>query len=410
MTRVLAELLAQSGPSFQLNLRQLEAGAGMPSHDIRLTAGIVQGMQAKLRELGLDPHDTQPHELHAVLRAKLEEQELSFAKSLKGKSTKTGDPIAHVALALKKALVPKSCFALKSTVAKRLLKANVPKKTMKALGYRSADSMLKHESPACLYAAAEMIEADAWTKKQHTAYAKLKASDFEIRDLSIEHPTSKRWQSLAETVVARHRHNIFSFKELGAIVLLPLPVSHPELPTLTAAVLTLHAANDILAASTYLRLHQVHTHFGTVVKQVVASEPVLDTQLFDQAVSWNMVQRYFTRFKDTMRSDIFEPVIQAEEVVWHDVEQVLARLDPHLKFWEGTSHFGMLSPGGVVSCSLTDQVLSHCNNLPFEQRLLRNFRQAIMAELSLRYMTAERVEQAIASKFQKQLVLEPVTV
>jgi hypothetical protein len=281
---------------------------------------------------------------------------------------------------------------------------------MKALGYRSADSMLKHESPACLYAAATMIETDAWAKKQQTAYAKLKASDFEIRDLSIEHPTSKRWQSLAETVVARHKHNIFSFKELGTIVLLPLPMHYPALPTLTAAVLSLHAANDILAASTYLRLHQVQSHFGTVVKQVVASEPVLDTQLFDQSVSWNMVQHYFTRFKDKMRSDIFEPVIQAEDVVWHNVEHLLVRIDPQLKFWEDTGHLGMQSADGIVSCNLTDQVLSHCNNLPFEQRLLHNFRQSIMAELSLRYMTVERVEQAISSKFQKQLATEPVMV
>lgn len=410
MTRVLSELLDAREPSFRLSLNALENSTGRPNADIRLTAEIVQGMQCKLRELGLDPRDTTPQELHATLGAKLQQQEQSFARAIKGKSTKSGDPIAHVSLALQKVLQPKTCLALKNSVAKRLLKANLPKKTLKALGYRSADSMLKHELAANLYAAATLIETDAWLKKQHAAYNKLKATDFELRDLSIEHPTSKRWQSIAESVVAARKHNILSFKELGAIVLLPLPARTPELPTLTAAILSLHAANEIFAASTYLRLHQVQPQFGAVVRQVVDGEPILDTSLLDRPISWNMVQHYFDRYKDIIRKDIFEPVVQAEDVVWHNAEQLLSRIEPSMVFWTNTGHLALLDSRGIVSCNLTDQLLTHCNDIPFEQRVLDRFRHALMTELSLRYMTVERVEQAITSKFQKQLAVQTVTV
>lgn len=406
MTRVLSELLGAEEPGFSLGLRQLENSAGRPNADIRLSTEILHGMQSKLRELGLDPHDTQGSELYAMLGARLRDDEQRFAAALKGKSTKTDDPIAHVAKALNKSPMPKSCFALKNTVAKRLIKANLPKKTMKQLGYRSADSMLKHESAASLYAAAALIEPETWAKKQLASYGKLKPSDFEIRDINVEHPTAKRWQTLAETVIAARKHNIFSFKELGTVVLLPLPSARPELPTLTSAVLSLHAINDIRAAGAYLKLHQVKSGFGAIVKQVVSGDPILHDSLLDQPVSWSMVQHYYGRFKESLREDIFEPVLQAEDLMAHSIEEVLAHIEPQLSFWENTAHLAMLDNGKPVSCNLTDQVLSHCNGLPFESRSLDYFKQILMTELTIRYMNADKMEHALSSAFQRQLAPE----
>ena len=408
MTRVLSELLGAREPMFQLNLQQLERSAGRPNADIRLSANVLQGVQAKLKELGLDPHDTHGPELYAVLGARLEEDEKRFAKALRGKSTRSDDPIAHVALALEKHITPKSCLALKNTASKRLLKANVPKKTMKALGYRSADSMLKHESVASLYAAAALIENDQWHKRQLAGYGKLKSADFETRPLTIEHPTSKRWQALADNVIAARKHNILSFKELGAIVLLPLPKKRPGLVTLTTAVLALHAANEIRAAGTYLKLHQVQPNFGAIVKQIVLEEPTVSTSLLDRAVSWNMVQHYFARFNSDIRADLFEPVIQAEDFAWHSVEEVLARIEPGLKFWVGTAHLALLHKGAAVSCNISDLVVSHCNGLRYETRQLQYFRHALTTELSLSYMNFDRLEQTLSGQFQKQLATEPI--
>jgi hypothetical protein len=412
MTRVLSELLGAREPTFRLGLQQLEKSAGRPNADIRLSTEVLQGMQAKLRELGLDPHDTHGRELHAALGARLRADEQKFAAALTGKSTKTDDPIAYVAKGLERVLVPKTCFALKNTVAKRLIKANPPKRAMKALGYRSVDSMLKHEAVSYLYAAAMLVETEGWMKKQIAGYAKLKAGDFEIRKVAIEHPTSKRWIALAETAVAARRHNIFGFKELGAVVLLPLPNERPDLPTLTTAVLAIHELNEILATSTFLKLHQVQSHFGAVVKEVVAGEPTLGTILLDEPVSWNMVQRFYSRFKAMIRSEIFEPVVQAEDLVWHKAEDVLASIEPSLAFWQGTSHLGIVSGRDTVACNLTDQILSHCNNVPFERCSLSYFRHELMQELALRYMDAERIEQAISNKFQRRLstATEPVVV
>jgi hypothetical protein len=407
MTRVLSELLGATGPMFQLSLRQLESSAGGPNHDIRLSTEVLQGMRFKLQELGLDPDDTNPEELYAMLGARLQVDEQRFAAAIKGKATKTNDVVAHVAKAVEKEINPKTCFALKSSTAKRLLKANLPKKAMKALGYRSADSMLKHESAASLYAAATLLESDLWLKKQLKAYEKLKVTDFEVRKIVIEHPTSKRWQTLADTVVAAKKHNILNFIELGSVVLLPLPKDQPDLVALTTAVLTLHNVNDIHASSTYLKLHQVQSKFGMIVKQVVMGEALLPSNLLDQPVSWNMVQHYYARVAETVRAELFEPVLQAEDFTWQNIEHVLAAIEPTLKFWEGTSYLGLLKNEIAVSCNLTDLILSYCNRLPFDTRLLHHFRQSLMTELSLRYLDADTLHEAITGQFTKQLAAEP---
>jgi hypothetical protein len=407
MTRVLSELLGAPEPMFRLNLMQLERSAGMPNEDIRLSTEVLHGMQNKLKELGLDPFDTRGEELYELLRARLEIDEKAFASTIRGKATKNNDVVAHVVKALEKQINPKTCFALKSASAKRLLKANLPKKAMKALGYRSADSMLKHESAANLFAAATLIENDIWTKKMVKSYDKLKVTDFETRPISFEHPTLKRWQKLSETVVAARKHNILSFKELGAVVLLPLPEQQPDFVAITTAVLTLHAVNDIRAASTYLKMHQVQPQFGSIVHKVVIGDAYIPSKVLDQPISWNAVQHYYARLADTVRAELFEPVLQAEDFTWHTIEQVLSRIEPALKFWEGTAYLGMVHDGKAVSCNLTDTVLSHCNHLPYQSRQLQYFRNSLMNELSFRYLDVDRLQEVITGQFTKKLAAEP---
>lgn len=405
MTRVLSELLGAPEPTFRLGLRQLERGAGQPNADIRLSTEVLQSMQGKLRELGLDPFDTRGAELYATLGARLRADEQRFAAAVKAKS-KTDDTLAHVAKALETYINPSTCFALKSSAAKRLLKANVPKKAMKALGYRSVDSVLKHESPASIYAAATLVEGDQWTKKIIKAYEKLKATDFEIRPISFEHPAARRWQKLSESVVAGKKHNILCFKELGSVVLLPLPAVKPDLVALTTAVLSLHAVNDIRAASTYLKMYQVQPKFGALVGKVVTGDIYLPSKLLDRPISWNMVQHYYSRLVESVKTELFDPVMQAEDFTWHDIEQVLASIEPGLAFWKGTTYLGMLHAGEAISCNLTDQVLSHCNNLTFQSRQLQYFRASLMNELTLRYLNPERLQEAISGQFSKQLAAE----
>ena len=409
MTRVLSELLGAPAASLRLGLNQLEQSTGRPSADIRLSVDVGRRTKEKVHALGLDPSNTTGEELYAALGQRLREDEERFAAALQRHAVSGDDAIAHVAIALSQFITPKQCYALKTAVVKRLLKSNVPKKAMKALGYRSVDSMLKHETSACLLAVAWMLETEAWTKKLHAAYAKLKASDFELRDIAIEHPTSARWQKLAGTVVAQKQHHILTFRELGAVVLLPLPDERPDMATLSTAILALHAINDIHAATTFLRLHQVQPNFGAVVRKTASGDFGLQASLLDQPVSWSLVQRYFARFGTQFGAAVFEPLVQAEDFVWQGIEHVLASIEPGMEFWQGSHNLALLSKGTPVSCNLTDAVLSHSNGLPYQSRIVRHFRHELRAELSMQYMLHERLQQSIVGTIHKQLAYEPAS-
>ncbi len=70
---------------------------------------------------------------------------------------------------------------LKASVAKRFLKKKPPKAAMKRLGYRSLESMFKHETAGQLYAAALICGSESWQRTFRDQYAKLTPSDFEIK-------------------------------------------------------------------------------------------------------------------------------------------------------------------------------------------------------------------------------------
>jgi len=281
---------------------------------------------------------------------------------------------------------------------------------MKQLGYRSLESMLKHEQPANLLAAAWLVETPTWQKSFRDSYKKLKATDFEARPIAILTPDSERWQKFADSVVSDHKHNVVALKELGTIVLLPLPADVPEAVTTTTLTLALHSMNEIRAASTYLKLCQVKSNFGLEVQEVVADEPKLNTELLDRPVSWQMLQRYFARYVDAFRAELFEPHIQAEDLSWHNVEAVLESLEPSLAFWQGTEHLALVYDHEPVSFNIVDVALAACNKLPYQNRIVHYLRHSMWHELLLQYLQHERVEQTVLGHLQTELVTEPVRI
>ena len=383
----------------------MERASGHESTDIRLSSDIHQAGKRKLRELGLDAHDTTARELYAALSTRLVADEKRLFEKLRAKHNNASD-VESIIKELAAVPIPKSCFVLKSAIAKKLLKRQPPKRAMKALGYRSVDSMLKHETVAHLYAACQLTESASWHKQLVDHYKSLKAGDFEVRDMRVTTPSSQRWQALAATAVAAKKHNVLSFKELGEVVILPLPDNKPAAASLTSLLLALHDMNNIRAASTYLKLCQVKPGFGETVQSVVRDEPMLTSNIFTTPISWHIIQRYYGRFADRFRAEIFEPHIQAEDLTWHSIEKVLSYIDPSFDFWRNTTHLGLLHDHQPVSFNIIDAAINCCNQLPFEQRIMQYYRQSLWHELVIRYLKHDNVEESIVSGLQSDLVLE----
>jgi hypothetical protein len=403
MTRFLSEALGAQEPTFSQSIQQLEQAAGRPSTDIRLTSEIMQRMRSKVAELGLDPDDTTGPELYSVLHERLKGDEATLRQSLGIAADATADDVVQsVQLFLEKHQTPGKVFALKGSIAKKLLKKKLPKNAMKRLGYRSADSMLKHETVASLYAAAVIAEPEAWRRSFREQYAKLSPSDFEMRDISIVHPKSKRWEQLTADFVSATKHNVMTFSELGTVVLLPLQANVDGL-AITTMLLTLEEMNGIRAHSSYAKLQQVKPDFGKVIQESSVKEPMTTATLAGQIVPWRMIQRYYARFTNAYHPEVFEPHVQSEDLQWCAPEAFLASIEPSLAFWQDTQCLGLLHEGEVVSCNALDVALSYCNHLPFADRIVHFVRDNVWHELMMRYLNQENLERAVHQQLSNEL-------
>ncbi len=104
--------------------------------------------------------------------------------------------MASVKFALSRLELPSQCLVLKPTVVKRLLKSTSPKSTMRQLGYRSLESLLKHESAAALLATAQLIESATWQRQLYRQASQLEVTDFELKPLTIVYEPAR---TLAKT-------------------------------------------------------------------------------------------------------------------------------------------------------------------------------------------------------------------
>lgn len=397
MTRVLSELLNAVQPRFATTIQSLERAAGRPSVDVSLTSEIRQRAQQKLRILGLDPIDSTAEEVFHALRLRLQRDETVVRQSLSiSADAAPKDILSAVSQHIGDLSHDQKTFALKLSVAKRLLKKQPPKKAMKQLHYRSVDSMLKHESVAHVYVASFLCESLSWRKKFLDSYTTLRSTDFETRNATISMPTTARWEKLVEDATKHHKQTTVVVKELGAVVVLPIRQDLPGLALISFIQLA-SALNAIASTGSYLKLQHVKPGFGEIVRRTVVSEPLTSAELVGRPVPWVVIHQYYARFKKAYNSIIFEPHIQPSDLQWIHPEAMLRSLHDALSFWEDTRYTGYLHSDSIVSLNVIDVALAYVNTIGFTERMVEGMREHLWYELMVRYLNHENVEHAIVA-------------
>lgn len=401
MTRVLSELLGAKEPNFRQDITRLERASGSPSNDIKLSTRVNAVSMDKIRQLGLAPRDTTAQELyHALMeKAKRDDQQL---RSLLGEIA-AGNISARVRRLVESLDIPRQTFAIKNAVLKKIIRDHPPKKALSSLGYRSLDSAIKHEPARQLYVAGWMRESASWQKSVLTSFKKLGAHDFEIRNIDLIVPSGAHWDKLSSEYVAKRKHNILNFKETGSVVMLPVQDEIDGM-ALAMTVLALRSINDIRAASTYFKLHQVRPDFGEVVAGAIRDEAYTQASLAGQPLPWRLIHNYFALHESAYNPEIFEPHVQPEDLVESPVEDHLARLHSMFEFWQGTSHVGFLHNKNVVSMNVLDVALNFCNKIPYEERIVKYFRYHLGHELLLSYLHEQHLSELLQQQLADELV------
>ncbi|MEI8338327.1 MAG: hypothetical protein WCF91_00140 [bacterium] len=407
MTRFLNSSLELDHHDWHHLLRSLESANNHPTNDIRLTNEINNAGRYKLKQLGLDPDDTTASELYHVLQSKLHQDDKILTRNLTTLAMTHSSLSANVSegliYALKNSPDSKRCYAMKMPVMKTIIKQLPPKKTMKKLGYRSMASMIKHESAINLITASWLIEDDNWRKKLVDSYKKLKPSDFENRNIIIQSVNYKRWQSLESDVVEIKKHNVLAFKELGALIVLPLPKSAPKGSVTASLVVALEELNKIRALSSFLKLSQVKAHYGQIVREAVINEPSLHSDISKSKLPWSIVQRYYANFEQHFNQAVFEPHLSIDDLVWHPIEESLFAIESNMDFWRNTSSLASSHIKQSVSFNIHDVALNTCNNRSIQNQITKYFKKSLWQEFLLRYFSHNQLEDVVSHELQPQL-------
>lgn len=407
MSRVLSQLLDATEPKFTMAIRELEEKTGHSSVDVTLTATIVSTVHRKIKELGLDPADTTGQELYHALQGLIARHDAYLARII---GTSPEDRLDQQLLAIQQAIdklpIPKKTWALKHSIAKKVLKACPPKKVMKQLGYKSIDSLLKREKVDEIMAATRFLESSAYGQRLIKQYKKLRSSDFETREVKIVTLDQKRWGDSADKYIYEKKQNIAHLKELGIILVLPLPIKHLRGAVITILPLILHYINEVRSYSAFFKMQQVRPDFGQVIVDTLIEDQTSTVKFAGQQIHWRIIQRHFGGIDPARHPELFEPHVQPDDLHWRKAESVIYWLEPALKFWEDLDYVAALYPNTVVPLTLMDNAVSYCNSLEYGQQSQGHFRASLWNQIYSQYIGQENFENSVLSQLNKQ-VLNP---
>ena len=402
----LASMLEADQPLLRLALKQLEDHTNKKGVDVRLTADILHKAHAKMRELGLDPADTTPQELHRALENRVARDNERLARII---GAANDYDVQHVlepmARAAREAKLNKMAWGLKHEVAKDLLREMPPKKMMDHLGYDDIDTMLEKEPFAELYSALRFSEGGDWLNEYNELFKKVKPSDFEEREIEIIIMDHDKWVDLTEKFVIKKRHNITHTKELATIVMVPMKQIRMRGLMLKSLPLLFHYINEIRLYSSFFKLIKDKKNFGeTVVDTLIADVPKVSV-MDGQYVHWRVIQRYYGKIKDESHPEAFEPHVHPEDLHWRKAEESLYELDPEMEFWKDLDYVAMEYPEvGTVAFNLFDVSFAYSNGESFENRYTYHFRESLWNEIFIRYMGEATLEERILMRLDNELI------
>lgn len=387
-----------SASDIQSPLKKLERMSGNPGYDVRMSAEIIGKTHMVVRSLGLDPNDSTADEVYAATNHLLKLHNQFFIEHIGVDDDDPNKIVEAVTRYIHKLHYPRTTCLAKASVIKKMLKTVPPKRSMKQLGYRSIDSMLKREPIAHVLGVAKHMEGKTWHKQYYKQYEKLRPIDFEERAIEVHHPTSRYWNKLGVTMSKKLQSNVLSVEELGAVIVLPLPKKQWPNTAITVFVLTLLAINEIRMFGSFFKLQQVNEQFGQHITNAVTHKGNMQADIGGDSVHWRVVHGFFAGGSESSEPpEVFVPHLTVEDFALRKVEKTLANIEPAFQFWHGNEYVGGFFKGSdkPVSFNLLDAIINSSNELSVDQRIAINMRSSLWDEMVMRYLGSNTVRSIV---------------
>jgi hypothetical protein len=383
MSKYLSQLLDEPEILVESAIKKLEHISGWESTDIRLLAEINNKVRAKITELGLDPDDTTGPELYHALLARIDADEHNFNMPyIKMPTNKLIDKIDQVHKSYK-------VYALKQNVAKDILRAHPPRRLMKQLGYRSADSLIKRENINALYAVLESIESSRWLNVYWKDLAKLSPSDFETRNVSV--------------VVMEDKYAVGSVEPVSNVPLLGAVAVWDSYSSKVGLVADItRSISELRTVCALVKLRNVEYGFGANLVEILKGETKNPLQISHLPISWRTIFHHYGQRSSSEHTEFFGPHVLHDDIKVHEITKTMAKAFPDLKWWQDLEFTAHKTEQGIVSFNLMDILSSRGNE--FKDRSLSHYRKSLWHEFVGRYFAHPTVEQHFMQKLEPQTV------
>lgn len=395
MSRLISDILNAPEPHFSHTIHRLEKSTGSKGHDVRLISDINVAKRRVLDSLKLDQNDTTAKEIYFALRHKAHDvnQELESAIGVNGDDSPEV-MVDKVTKFIDSLSLSREVWVIKHSVIKRLLKSAPPKKTLKSLGFRSIDSVLKRNNACELLTLAAQIENTEWLNKFRLQYKKFKITDFAATSSSIFVINSSKLDKLRTSDYSNSKIVVPNY-ETGSILVAPSEKRF-NLDTLAITITILQTLYELKVYSAFFKLVSVNEKFG--IKLLEALQNGLSSKITEKEIGWKVLQKHFNH-NDNSFEPLEQPHFQKEDVSLEEPLKILINIVPSFEFWHGKEYVYFGHDNKPVSLHILDVVTNASNEFSYEDSVNPYLRQQLWEQLLLRYMQHEEIRQEVLNRY-----------
>ncbi len=390
MSRLISDILDAKEPEFSHLIGEWERIAGRPGVDVRLAGELSRAVREVVEALGLDVRDTTNKELYFALLKKGREDNQKLANLLLIEESDNPSVVANKVVHFVSAFVnDRRAWVMKQSVARKLLKDNPPKKLLKALGYRSIDSVIKRESPAVLITLGAMVDP-AYKKKLLAQYKKLQASDFDPRQIEAVSLSSDKVAKLSKAGYKIDNLILPSYDQGVLIVVLPQKRSNGDVLLFLSALL--EGVRSVLMYSSYFKTLSLRPKFGEKFSYTIEFG-LSSSSKHLVATGWPSLHRLIDRSPSSFPLQM-QPHIHQDDLALPNIGYFSDAL-PELAFWDRHQYVVKKDSSGVTSCNLLDVMINDFNDLDYIEGISWYGQGKLWDELFSRYLAHDPVSNIV---------------
>lgn len=389
MSKLLSDILQAPEPEFSLRLRELEKIAGKPGIDLRLVSEMIISRQKILNKLKLDYNDSNAKELYHSLRHRALNDSDELAKII-GISDEAApaEMLKKCVAFIKSSAAHQKVWTIKSSVIKKHLSENPPKKTLKAFSLRSVESALKRESLPILIFFAKLIESAKWRNKYVAQAGRLIPSDFDSKKVEIDIISATRRNQLKNAGI-KARQILYLCQDYAGIGLLP-PQKRFRGDVLYVVNSLLENIRELKQLGLFLKYHSLDDsfsgNFAAIRKHGYQTAARVHSEF-----GWPARLKSLPQIE--MSGDELIGMINDDDLAHYRIHDIAGSES----IWQ---HYYFVLPeqNNFVSANLADVIINAVNGHELEQAYFKNAQAELRHELFGRYMRNERIRNYLSQQ------------